>query len=166
MPRITQRANWLRGDNTLSRLPFHIACKLADQVYVNFDDLRVQFWKVVADDPFVQGIYATEKRRLRGVREGAAPLAPESQQIAAVRRTINPGVITAELPATASGFPGGVIYGSEVNPESLKSYALHHIQPIRAGGGVYDLSNLLVVTPLAHTALLNSDYHYGCGRGS
>jgi hypothetical protein len=32
-------------------------------------------------------------------------------------------------------------------------YNLHHKQPIEEGGGVYDLANLFVVTPLFHQGL-------------
>ncbi|WP_067651608.1 putative T7SS-secreted protein [Nocardia harenae] len=39
-------------------------------------------------------------------------------------------------------------------------YNLHHIDPIHHGGGVYDLDNLLVVTPLYHSQILDPDFHY------
>jgi RHS repeat-associated protein len=44
-------------------------------------------------------------------------------------------------------------------PSSL-SYALHHMFPIHAGGGVYDMDNLWVVTPLLHSSVLDPTYHY------
>jgi hypothetical protein len=31
-----------------------------------------------------------------------------------------------------------------------QSFNLHHIQPISAGGAVYDLSNLRIVSPVVH----------------
>jgi hypothetical protein len=160
LPRITQKCDWLRGDEALSRLPFHIANQLADQTFATFDDLRVAFWKLVAKDPFVKGIYKTEERCKQGAARGLAPLAPESQQVVAIDRDVDPAIVIAQLPAAPDGTPGGVMYASDAKAEDLGSYVLHHIHPIHAGGGVYDLSNLLVVTPLVHGALLNGDYHY------
>lgn len=40
-------------------------------------------------------------------------------------------------------------------------YELHHIEPINQGGSVYDLSNLMIVTPRFHKEILNREYHYG-----
>lgn len=45
--------------------------------------------------------------------------------------------------------------------EARTKYELHHIEPIRAGGSVYDLSNLMIVTPRFHREVLNRNYHYG-----
>ncbi|SDY69959.1 hypothetical protein SAMN05444416_107111 [Thermoactinomyces sp. DSM 45892] len=43
----------------------------------------------------------------------------------------------------------------------IKSYVLHHRTPIHAGGEVYDLDNLLVVTPKMHQEILDKKYHFG-----
>lgn len=40
-------------------------------------------------------------------------------------------------------------------------YELHHIQPISQGGGVYDLDNLMIVTPRFHLEVLEKGYHRG-----
>ncbi|MEU9447308.1 DUF6531 domain-containing protein [Streptomyces sp. NPDC048277] len=40
-------------------------------------------------------------------------------------------------------------------------YVLHHVQPIGRGGGVYDLDNLVVVTPRYHKEVLDGGYHFG-----
>jgi hypothetical protein len=40
-------------------------------------------------------------------------------------------------------------------------YELHHITPIHQGGSVYDLGNLMVVTPRFHKEVLDRKYHYG-----
>lgn len=40
------------------------------------------------------------------------------------------------------------------------SYVLHHIEPIQHGGGVYDMDNLLIVTPRYHAEVLDPFYHY------
>lgn len=46
-------------------------------------------------------------------------------------------------------------FGKKVN------YVLHHIKPINAGGDVYDLSNILIVTPRMHEEILNKVFHLG-----
>ncbi|MDX3641099.1 RHS repeat-associated core domain-containing protein [Streptomyces sp. MB09-02B] len=40
-------------------------------------------------------------------------------------------------------------------------YVLHHVTPIQHGGGVYDLDNLIVVTPQYHRDVLDRTYHTG-----
>ncbi|WP_247701713.1 DNRLRE domain-containing protein [Streptomyces sp. F63] len=40
------------------------------------------------------------------------------------------------------------------------SYVLHHRTPIHDGGGVYDLDNLVIVTPQYHAEVLDPGYHY------
>ncbi|ROP31274.1 intein [Couchioplanes caeruleus] len=44
-----------------------------------------------------------------------------------------------------------------------RNYVLHHVQPIQHGGGVYDMDNIVVVTPLFHSQILSPNYHYGNG---
>ncbi|QOL19459.1 HNH endonuclease signature motif containing protein [Candidatus Bodocaedibacter vickermanii] len=41
------------------------------------------------------------------------------------------------------------------------TYELHHRTPIHDGGPVYDLSNLLIVTPKYHKEILSKQSHYG-----
>jgi hypothetical protein len=41
------------------------------------------------------------------------------------------------------------------------TYQLHHVTPINRGGGVYDLNNIVVVTPRYHQSVLEPGYHYG-----
>lgn len=43
----------------------------------------------------------------------------------------------------------------------LDSYVLHHKTPIYAGGGVYDLNNIAIVTPRMHQEILDKAYHFG-----
>jgi Colicin/Pyocin-S2, DNase domain len=43
------------------------------------------------------------------------------------------------------------------------NYVLHHVEPIQHGGGVYDMDNLVVVTPLYHSQILKPSLHYGNG---
>ena len=40
------------------------------------------------------------------------------------------------------------------------TYQLHHVQPIHAGGGVYNLDNIVIVTPRYHQEMLEPRYHY------
>jgi len=40
------------------------------------------------------------------------------------------------------------------------SYQIHHIQPIQRGGAVYDVDNLMIVTPTYHAEVLSPTYHY------
>ena len=55
---------------------------------------------------------------------------------------------------------------SPLVPESQRvgrrrTYELHHVRPIARGGALYDLSNLMIVTPLYHASVLNPRYHFG-----
>uniref|UniRef100_UPI00035E9A5E RHS repeat domain-containing protein n=1 Tax=Paenibacillus fonticola TaxID=379896 RepID=UPI00035E9A5E len=42
-----------------------------------------------------------------------------------------------------------------------KSYILHHKTPIQHGGGVYNVDNILIVSPRLHQEILNKSYHFG-----
>lgn len=44
---------------------------------------------------------------------------------------------------------------------SRKSFELHHRTPITQGGSVYDVSNILIVTPKYHLEILNKEFHFG-----
>jgi hypothetical protein len=44
---------------------------------------------------------------------------------------------------------------------SHNTFILHHINPIHNGGGVYDLGNLVVVSPKYHNVILPPNFHYG-----
>lgn len=43
----------------------------------------------------------------------------------------------------------------------LRSYVLHHQVPIHVGGAVYDIDNILIVTPRFHAEILDPVYHFG-----
>ena len=43
----------------------------------------------------------------------------------------------------------------------LKSYVLHHHQPLSRGGKPYDMENIRIVTPRYHQEVLSKSYHYG-----
>ncbi|HGB6929719.1 TPA: HNH endonuclease signature motif containing protein, partial [Salmonella enterica subsp. enterica serovar Java] len=41
--------------------------------------------------------------------------------------------------------------GQYIGPNSIvKKFAIHHVVPIKDGGGVYDMDNLRIVTPKLH----------------
>ena len=44
-----------------------------------------------------------------------------------------------------------------------KKYNIHHQTPINQGGSVYDVDNLIIVTPRYHKEILDPKYHYGYG---
>ena len=46
----------------------------------------------------------------------------------------------------------------------LSSYILHHMNPIYNGGGLYDLNNIIIVTPLMHQSILDPKFHFNIGR--
>lgn len=45
-----------------------------------------------------------------------------------------------------------------------KSYEIHHANPLHSGGRVYDMRNMIVLTPLGHAHILPPKVHYGIGR--
>ena len=45
-----------------------------------------------------------------------------------------------------------------------KSYEIHHATPFKDGGRVYDMRNMMVLTPRMHDYILPREAHYGPGR--
>ncbi|OAI50589.1 hypothetical protein AYO37_00190 [Opitutia bacterium SCGC AG-212-L18] len=43
---------------------------------------------------------------------------------------------------------------------SIRGYQIHHKNPIHNGGNVYDMDNLLIVTPRYHREILSPNFHY------
>ena len=162
LPRITEKTSWLRGsENQLSRIPFHIAIQLDNRDFSSFNAFRIQVWKLIAANPFVQDIYSDSERRQRAIKEGIAPLAPENQQTRKSTKDsyIFSGGIKHQVSGSKPELNSVILESERVN--DLGSYQLHHNKPIHADGGVYEISNLIIVTPLLHTQLLLSEYHYG-----
>ena len=42
----------------------------------------------------------------------------------------------------------------------IRSFILHHRTPLQHGGGVYDLDNILIVTPKQHQIILDPSFHF------
>lgn len=166
LPRVSEKTSWLRGsDRQLSRIPYHIAVQLDNQDFSSFDAFRVKVWKLIAADPFVGNIYSDNQRRERAMKDGIAPLASETQQVlkSSSDSTSFPGTIKHQVMGSKPEF-NSVILESQFAEASLGAYQLHHHNPIHSDGGVYEISNIIIVTPLLHTQLLLPEYHYGSGK--
>jgi hypothetical protein len=53
------------------------------------------------------------------------------------------------------------VVNASQNIGTQAGYVLHHSTPIHRGGGVYDMNNIVIVTPRYHKEILSKDYHYG-----
>lgn len=70
------------------------------------------------------------------------------------------GPFTArDIKEMGSGYAPRVVKSQAVG--KLDGYVLHHRTPIQHGGGVYDLDNIVVVTPRYHKEVLDPSYHMG-----
>ncbi|MFY8264744.1 HNH endonuclease signature motif containing protein [Clostridium perfringens] len=47
---------------------------------------------------------------------------------------------------------------------SRSKYELHHKKPIWDGGDVYNLDNIVIVSPRYHQEILDKDYHFQRGE--
>ena len=156
----------MRGsDRQLSRIPYHIAVRLDNLDFSSFDAFRVKVWRLIAADPFVCDIYSDSQRRERAIKEGIAPLAPETQQVikSSTGSYFFPGAVKHRVMGSTPEL-NSVVLESEMTADSLGSYQLHHHKPIHSDGGVYEISNIIIVTPLLHRQLLIPEYHYGSGE--
>ncbi|WP_342745533.1 hypothetical protein [Cystobacter ferrugineus] len=57
-----------------------------------------------------------------------------------------------------NGYAPYVVEGQKLGDRAV--YELHHMEPIHQGGSVYDLSNLMIMTPRFHKDVLDRTYHY------
>jgi len=64
----------------------------------------------------------------------------------------------ANLVRMHEGLAPYVVKGQRLGGQ--KSYIPHHATPIQHGGGVYDLNNLMIVTPRYHKEILDPSIHY------
>jgi hypothetical protein len=64
--------------------------------------------------------------------------------------------------ATEFGKSGQTLMKNGMAPYSNSGkYVIHHKQPIAKGGGVYDLDNLIILSPEMHKIIIDSKYHFG-----
>ena len=42
-------------------------------------------------------------------------------------------------------------------------YEIHHAKPIKDGGRIYDMRNMMISTPRVHDYILPGNAHYGTG---
>ncbi|EKQ50971.1 RHS repeat-associated core domain-containing protein [Clostridium sp. Maddingley MBC34-26] len=64
--------------------------------------------------------------------------------------------------ATEFGKSGQTLMKNGMAPYSNSGkYVIHHKQPIAKGGGVYDLDNLIILSPKMHKIIIDSKYHFG-----
>ena len=66
---------------------------------------------------------------------------------------------TADLRNMKTGL--APVVDSTQRTNGANSYQLHHVKPIHDNGGVYDLSNIIIVTPRYHKEMLDPKYHRG-----
>ncbi len=154
LPNIGRGDRWLRGNHgqgIAGRIPRHIALQLLGRRFNNFDYFRETFWKMIANDEILFHLF--DERDLYVMKTwGYAPKVDPSQNV----RETSSGRIRKyrEIP-----LPGAVML-EKINTPKTESYVLHHDVPIHAGGGVYALSNLIIVTPRYHSSILLPKYHY------
>lgn len=111
-------------DVRVGRIPRQIAERMRGMDFKNFDDFRETFWKMVASDTNLRKQFAYYDENLTRMQSGLAPWVP-SRKVGATRVESKPGASNAV-------------------------YQLDHKQGIKNEGGVYDLGNIDVVTPVFH----------------
>jgi hypothetical protein len=122
---VVDGASWFAGtDRNVGRVPRQVADQLRGREFSSFDELREEFWRLVAKTPELAQAFS--RRDLARMVEGNAPFAPSSQSVG-----------------------------------NQRTMQIHHRQPISQGGSVYDLDNLLIVTPRYHREVLDPVYHRG-----
>ncbi len=151
-PDLSSGREWLHAD-TLARVPRRLANRLLGRRFSSFGAFRTAFWKEVGKDPLLAMAFDADDRE-RMQRDGRAPRVPwdltrqGSKRASAAHAAAlagDPDLRRIPLPGNA-----GVLLSSSAPVQLTDGYQLHHLRPIHAGGGVYDLSNIVIVTPLYH----------------
>jgi hypothetical protein len=131
---------WLRGTHAnAGKMPKQIADKMRNMEFKTFDEFRKTFWKLVADDPKLSKGFDVDQLKAMKML-GRAPITHESQWV---------------------NSKTSIVPESKITPN--KVYQLHHINPINNNGGVYDLNNIVIVTPRYHKEILEPNFHKGKG---
>ncbi|MDD2154404.1 MULTISPECIES: S-type pyocin [Pseudomonas] len=96
-------------------LPGHIANKLAEQTFIDFDDFSQAFWLAIAEDPIYSQQFVTSQ--LNRIKQGWPPRAPFAETAKGVR---NFEICHLDSPAF-----GGAMYDAEnLRIMSALQYAL------------------------------------------
>jgi hypothetical protein len=82
------------------------------------------------------------------MNEGKGPLAPVSQHLGH-----NYWRARSEKPILLPNSTAVLLDGEEIETQA---YHLHHMQPISEGGEVYELSNIVIVSPKYHFEFLHN----------
>ena len=107
----------------VARVPGQIARRLRGRHFASFDDLRREFWTMVAQDRRLRSAFTYHPDNLTRMEQGYAPLVP-GQDLAGRREWTGRG--------------------------SNAVYQLNHTQALEHAGDVFDLDNLEIVTPFYH----------------
>ncbi|HYO69713.1 MAG TPA: DUF4157 domain-containing protein [Archangium sp.] len=129
LPRIEAGDPWLRATGgEAAVIPRQIANQLRGRTFNNWGEFQQAFWEAVGRDPVLSAEFSPANvRRMTGATGRVyAPIAPSTQRM------------------TPGGPPG---------PQT--SFNLHHITPLEAGGGLYDLDNIVIVGPRFHQSIHN-----------
>ncbi len=131
LPRLGAGDDWLRATGgEVGLIPGQVAERLRGRQFNNWGEFQQAFWEEVGRDPVLSRQFGeVNVRRMTGQTasgEVRAPIAPAAQQV------------------TPGGAPGPQV-----------SYTLHHVTPLEAGGGLYDLDNIVVVSPAYHGGIHN-----------
>jgi hypothetical protein len=155
---VPEGRRWLLGTHgNLGRIPKHLAAKLVGRPFKSFDQFREAFWMAVGHDLILAPQFSKSNQTL--MKQGNAPKVCACQTFSvglSERQATRPSVAPAADPNDPE--LGFILLGAADSP--AESYILHHVHPIHAGGGVYELSNLVVITPRLHQEILAPDYHY------
>ncbi|WP_371870313.1 S-type pyocin [Pseudomonas urethralis] len=104
-----------RNADMAFQLPEHIANKLAEQTFENFDDFSHAFWLAIAEDPIYSQQFVTSQ--LNRIKQGWPPRAPFGETAKGVR---NYQICHLDPPAF-----GGAMYDAEnMRIMSALQYAL------------------------------------------
>ena len=103
-----------------AKIPDHIANKLAEQTFENFDDFSQAFWLAIAEDPIYSQQFVTSQ--LNRIKQGWPPRAPFGETAKGVR---NYQICHIDPPTL-----GGAMYDAEnLRIMSALQYALSSEMP-------------------------------------
>ncbi|WP_369987912.1 S-type pyocin domain-containing protein [Pseudomonas xanthosomatis] len=110
----------VEGNQQGAAIPAQIAREMQGKGFSSFGRFRSAFWMLIAATPDFSGQF--DDRALALMRNGYAPIAPDSEQV-----------------------------GARVK------YEIHHKQRIADGGAVYDVDNMVILSPKFHVQMHRGD---------